>query len=131
MVIFAPKLKHYMKQHIVYKIATAIACILVLASCSCENLGDGVVMDAETKRPIHGVTVKSFVEKSVPSYVSEMVTDSTGMFHGSTGKTKGGFSGCSDLMLEFEKSGYTSLQIYNPQSDVVYLKPIKKDTSVE
>lgn len=100
-------------------------CILVgFTACNCEKFGDGVVLDSVTKRPLSGVTVKSYVEKEVPSYVSEMTTDSTGIFNGSTGKTKGGFSGCKDLMLEFEKDGYTNLQVYNPQSNEVYLKPI-------
>lgn len=111
-----------MTQHIIHKLALGTFIICLMASCKCEKIGDGVVMDYDSRKPLAGVIVKSYVEKSVPSYVSEMVTDSTGMFHGSTGKTKGDFSGCPDLMLEFEKPGYTTLQMYNPQSDEVYLK---------
>lgn len=103
------------------KYLLAALSLIAIISCNCESYGDGFVLDAATKLPLSGVIAKSYVEKSVPSYVSEMTTDSTGMFTGTTGKTKGGFSGCKDLFIEFHKEGYSILKSYNPQGETVYL----------
>lgn len=99
--------------------------LIVFISCKCETYGDGIVLDAETSEPLSEVVVKSYVDNSVPSYVSEMTTDSTGFYSGSTGKTRGGFSGCKDLLVEFHKNGYTILKAYNPNNETVYLSKIR------
>lgn len=107
------------------KIWIAALAPVIFVACNCEKFGDGVVLDYDTKEPLNDVTVISYVEKSVSSYVSEMITDSTGVFTAGTGKTKGGFSGCKDLMVEFKKEGYSTRQVYNPETETVYLKPIQ------
>lgn len=96
--------------------------LIIFVACNCETFGDGIVLDANTNKPVSGVIVKSYIEKSVPSFVSEMITDSTGIYTGTTGKTKGGFAGCKDLLLEFHKEGYSMSKAYNPQSETVYLR---------
>ena len=93
--------------------------LFLLTGCDCWNCGNGIVVDSVTLKPVEGVTAKSFVRKvSDKSLYTEMVTDSTGKFEGTTGNT--GF--CQDLIIELSKTGYKTTTIRNPNEITVRLE---------
>lgn len=103
------------------RIVLGIAMIVFLG-CEAITEADGYVISAQTNRPISGVLVKSYFRtKFRKKYRSEMITDSTGYFYGTTQMT-GCAGGCPDLVLEFIKSGYSTKEITNPEMDTVYLE---------
>lgn len=96
--------------------------LLTSGGCDCVVDGNGIVVDSETNLPLDSVVVKSYVDKVKNSTCeSEMITDSTGKFSGSTGLTGGGFSGCPDLVVELSKNGYLTTSFTNPYNDTVKL----------
>jgi hypothetical protein len=98
-----------------------IVMFLAIVSCDCVTDGNGIVVDAHTGLPLDSVIVKSYVNRVNDRFFqSQMVTDSTGEFSGSTGLT-GGFFGCPDLVIELSKGGYVSTKIKNPNNASVRL----------
>jgi hypothetical protein len=95
---------------------------MFLVSCEGITEGDGYVFDARTKKPLDSVLVKSYRKNGWRKiFQSEMITDSTGYFFGTTGLT--GCSGdCPDLVIEFVITGYSNREIINPNKDTVYLQ---------
>lgn len=93
----------------------------ILVSCDCWTEGSGIVIDSITKIPLDSVVAKSYIKEVADKrYRSEMLTDSTGKFDGSTGNT----GRCVDLVIELTKSGYYTRTITNPENDTIQL--IKK-----
>ncbi len=99
-----------------------VGIFLIASSCDCVTDGSGIVVDADTGLPLDSVIVKSYVNKVKDRFFqSQMVTDSSGEFIGSTGLT-GGFLGCPDLVIELSKDGYISTTIKNPNNASVRLE---------
>lgn len=99
--------------------------ILLLSSCECLEQVKGVVIDAQTKKPIH--KVKLYAQRRV---YRQQLSDSLGHF--SLSFISGFFekNGCKDTMLIIAlKPGYDSLaiKIKNNSQDTLYLMPTKKN----
>jgi hypothetical protein len=112
--------KRFLK--ITFVISTAL--LIALAGCEGDTSGSGYALDKTTHKPLAGVVAKSYAKRgSHLHYHQEMVTDSTGYFTGTTGTVGCGTGGdCPDLMIELIKSGYTTVQIVNPDKDSVYME---------
>jgi hypothetical protein len=95
---------------------------ITLTSCDCITEGYGVVVDSDTNLPLDSVVAKSYINKvKAHAYEGEMLTDETGTFSGSTGLT-GGFFGCPNLVVEFSKNGYNTLEVTNPHDTIRLIK---------
>jgi hypothetical protein len=104
-----------------------ILAALIFTSCDCVQQATGVVVDRQTKKPIDNVSLGKYEkEGSSNPYSVRDYTDNKGKFdYHSIG---GGFPGCEDLVLYFNKKGYKPAKmVMNPrsESDTVYLD---KDT---
>lgn len=103
-------------------LATLVCLTLTISSCDCITEGNGVILDSDTNNPLDSVAVKFYINKAKSDfYESEMLTDSTGAFYGSTGLTGGGINSCPDLVIEISKTGYLTEQITNPNNDTIYM----------
>lgn len=94
-----------------------LTCIVLSAICvSCEGMraADGRVIDITTKDPIDSVLC-TVVETGEFIY-----TDSNGEYelHGPFG---GCVTKCPDMTVTYEKSGYQSITILNPQDNTIEL----------
>lgn len=99
--------------------------LLFLAACVSEGItsGDGYAFDAKTRQPLDSVLVKSYYrKKGGKQFKRQMVTDTTGYFHGSTGLVGCPGDECPDLIIELIKEGYVTREVINPYKDSVYLE---------
>src|SRR5690349_3746693 len=90
---------------------------------ACEGVRDagGYVVDATTNEKLDSVVVKSFIGHSHGRLSMEMMTDSTGVYKGSTGLVGCGLGDCPDLIVEFAKKGYETQEFVNPEKLTVYM----------
>jgi hypothetical protein len=101
--------------------------VLILTSCDCMQLLNGVVVDKETRQPLDNVAIGQY-KKEDPNqpYSKRFYSDSTGQF--GYHSISGGLLGCPDLELYFSKVGYkTSKQSFKSytQFDTIYLEKVK------
>jgi hypothetical protein len=99
--------------------------LLSLTACVSENIieGEGHVFDAKTKEPLDSVVIKFYIKDGeAKRFKSEMTTDSTGYFYGSTGLVACK-KDCPDLLIVLTRQGYTPKEIVNPNKVSVYLNP--------
>jgi len=108
-------LKEVLNKHRL-RIIFALTLSFQITSCDCWTFGDGVVVDSITNLPLDSVSAKSFIEyvNDQPP-VMEFITDSTGVFEGTTGNT----GKCRDLIIELSRKGYTTKIVVNPNYDTI------------
>lgn len=99
--------------------------LLLLSSCECLEQVTGVVIDAQTQKPVP--KVKLYAQRR---FYGQQLSDSSGRF--SLSFISGFFekNGCKDTMLIIAlKPGYDSLaiKIKNNSQDTLYLMPTKKN----
>lgn len=103
-----------------YKISSIFLSLffVFLSGCDRGRSGNGIVVDSDTKSPLSGVVAKSYGDHvNDDSYKSEMVTDSSGRYTGSTGLP----GAHKNLFIVLSKDQYHSVTVKNPFNDTTYL----------
>jgi len=94
---------------------------ILLFSCvfsiGCEgyNCAEGVVIDALSKEPLDSVFC------NVITGSEEIYTDSSGIYD-VCNNFGGCVPDCADIVVEFSKVGYKTIQLENPGTDSIYLE---------
>lgn len=87
--------------------AVSICISLILLSCEGFRVAEGVVVDAYNLNPLDSVMVKVITAKNMIEY-----TDSLGQYS-VTNRIASCVFGCEDIIVEFSKQGYKTLELKN------------------
>ncbi len=96
--------------------------LLSLSACDCYQNVAGIVVDAESKKPISEVEFVN-LKKPVPDKMYKDVTDDKGIFEYSN--VSGGLFKCPNVEMQFIKTGYENqIKIISSgtHQDTIFLK---------